>query len=173
MSRRLVPITRVAKFYSQKEFELEDRIGREWLEGDNNMKVILFRVDRVTTQSDDLYNESDTDKVNYLAPIEISVLSLLNKAENKAYNESSGILRYSQDGQLSFIVYSSHLKELKVEINYGDFIGYNVDETTVRYYEVVNDGLKNFDNNHTVLGYKPFYRTIVCAMVSTNEFSGI
>lgn len=170
--RRLIPISRQSKFFSESEFNLEDSMGREWLEGDNNMKVVLFRVDRNSTQIDDIYNEAGRDKIKYLTPVEVNVLPLLNKAENKVYNESSGGLRFLQDGQLSFIVYSSHLKELDVEINYGDYIGYSVDEKTMRYFSVVNDGLKNFDNNHTLLGYRSFYRTITCAMISSDEFNG-
>lgn len=172
MSRRLIPITRSNRFFSESEFKLEDRMGREWLEGDNNMKIVLFRVDRNKTQADDLYNESDMDDITYLPPIEVSILPILNKAENKVYNEGSGSLRFLQDGQLTFIVYSSHLKELQVEINYGDYVGYSVDERTMRYFSVVNDGLKNYDNNHTVLGYRSFYRTITCASVDASEFSG-
>lgn len=173
MSRRLIPITRMNKFFSNSEFNLEDRMGREWLEGDNNFKVILFRVDRTITQTDDLYNESNMDEINYFPPIEVSVYPLINKAENKTYNQNSGSLRYLEDGQLSFIVYSSHLKELKIDINYGDYIGYMIDEENMRYFSVVNDGLKNYDNQHTLMGYKPFYRTIICASVDPSEFSGV
>ena len=43
---RKVPITRVNKFFSQEDFNLEVDFGREWLEGDINIKVILFRVDQ-------------------------------------------------------------------------------------------------------------------------------
>jgi hypothetical protein len=173
MSRKLIPITRSNRFFSESEFRLEDKMGREWLEGDNNMKIVLFRVDINKTQVDDLYNESNMDDIKYLPAVEVNVLPILNKPDNKTYNEGNGSLRYLQDGQLTFIVYSSHLTELGVNINYGDYIGYSVNESTMRYFSVVNDGLKNYDNNHTILGFKSFYRTITCASVDPSEFSGV
>jgi len=173
MARSIIPITRMTKFFSEKDFQLEVRMGREVIEGDNNFKLVLFRVDLNKTQSSNIYNEAKKDKINFLPPMEINVLPLINKAENKTYNQNNGSLRYLQDGTLSFIIYIAHLVELQTEINYGDYIGYQVDENTLRYFTVVNDGLKNYDNGHTMLGYKPFYRTIVCAPIDANEFSGI
>ena len=40
-TNRKIPITRVNKFFSQDDFDLEKEFGREWLEGDINIKVIL------------------------------------------------------------------------------------------------------------------------------------
>ena len=59
------------------------------------------------------------------------------------------------------------------EISYGDYIGYPVTETEIRYFSVVNDGIKNYDNNHTVMGYKGAFRTVVCASIDANEFRGV
>ena len=44
--------------------------------------------------------------------------------ENKTYNANSGSLRYLQDGKLTFDVYTSQLRELDVDISFGDYIGY-------------------------------------------------
>ena len=66
-----------------------------------------------------------------------------------------------------------HLEELDVDINYGDYIGYNETEERMRYYVVTDDGRVTSDNVHTIGGYKAFYRTIICSWVSENEFKGI
>jgi hypothetical protein len=92
--------------------------------------------------------------------------------ENKSYN-SNGSARYIQDGQLTFGIYDAQLSELDTEINYGDYIGYPVTETDIRYFSVSNDGIKNFDNKHTIMGYKGAFRTIVCAPVDASEFRGV
>jgi hypothetical protein len=60
-----------------------------------------------------------------------------------------------------------------VDINYGDYIGYAVNESTIRYFSVSNDGKKNFDNKHTIMGYKGAFRTVVCAPVDATEFRGV
>ena len=60
-----------------------------------------------------------------------------------------------------------------MEISYGDYIGYPVTEDEVRFFSVVNDGKKNYDNKHTILGYRGAFRTVVCASVDDNEFRGL
>ena len=85
----------------------------------------------------------------------------------------NGTLRYLQDGQFTFSIYQAQLNELSIDINFGDYIGYAVDETNVRYYSVVNDGRKNFDNKHTIMGYKGAFRTVICAPVSETEFRSV
>ena len=92
--------------------------------------------------------------------------------ENKAYNKDGG-LRYLQDGQLTFGIYEAQLSELDTEISYGDYIGYPVTETEIRYFSVSNDGAKNYDNIHTIMGYKGAFRTVVCASVDASEFRGM
>lgn len=166
-------INRVNKFFSEKEFQLEVDMGREAIELDGNFVVILYRVDRVNTSSDAVYGEAYSGEIRYLPPIELSVAPVLNEPENKSYNGGSGSLRYLQDGQLKFCIYDAQLTQLGVDISYGDYIGYPVTETEVRYFSVVNDGKKNYDNKHTILGYKASYRTVLCASVDGNEFKAL
>jgi len=167
---RRIPINRNNKFFSNEDFNLEIDMGREAIEGDGNFVVILYRVDREMTESDDLYNEAVKDGIRFFPPVELRVIPILNEAENKAYNSGSGSLRYLQDGQLTFGIYDAQLEELGVELNYGDYIGYQVSETDIRYFSVSNDGIKNYDNKHTIMGYKGTYRTVKCAPVDEQEF---
>jgi hypothetical protein len=96
----------------------------------------------------------------------------MNEPENKSYN-GNGSARYLQDGQLTFGIYDAQLTEQKIDIVYGDYIGYPVTETDIRYFSVSNDGKKNFDNAHTIMGWKGAFRTIVCAPVDVSEFRGV
>jgi hypothetical protein len=147
-------------------------MGREAIEGDGNFTLILYRVDRQLTESDDLYGEASADGIRYFPPVELKVIPIMDEAENKSYNTNGG-LRYLQDGQLTFGVYDAQLKELDTEISYGDYIGYPVTETEIRYFSVVNDGVKNYDNKHTIMGYKGAFRTIVCSTIENSEFQGM
>jgi hypothetical protein len=174
MSRpRIIPINRNNKFFSREDFDLEINMGREAIEDDGNFSIILYRVDRTLTSSDDVYGESTMDGIRFLPPIELKVIPILNEAENKAYNSGAGSLRYLQDGQLTFGIYDAQLAEMDVEMSFGDYIGYAVTETEVRYFSVVNDGKKNYDNKHTILGYKGAFRTVLCAPIDYNEFRGV
>jgi hypothetical protein len=171
-NNKIIPITRINKFFSGEDFDLEISMGREAIEGDGNFTVILFRVNREMSESDDLYGEAVKDGIRYYPPVELKVMPTLSTPENKTYNKNGG-LRYLQDGNLTFGIYDAQLSELDTEISYGDYIGYAVTETEIRYYSVVNDGIKNYDNKHTIMGYKGAFRTIVCANVDASEFRGL
>lgn len=169
--RRKVPIKRINKFFSGRDFDLEIQMGREAMEGDGNFTVILYRVDRETSQVDDIYGEANANELNYLPPVEIYIIPIISSPENKTY--SDGHLRRLEDGNLKFIVYSKHLKELNVDILVGDYIGYPIDETEMVYFSVSNAGEKNYDNAHTIMGYKGAYRVIECTFANEDEFNGM
>ena len=171
-NKKITPITRINKFFSEEDFDLEISMGREAIEGDGNFTLILFRVNREMTEHDDLYGEASKDGIRYFPPVELKVIPIMDSPENKSYNKDGG-LRYMQDGQLTFGIYDAQLSEMDTEISYGDYIGYPVTETEIRYFSVVNDGVKNYDNKHTIMGYKGAFRTVVCASVDANEFRGM
>ena len=171
-NKKITPITRINKFFSEEDFNLEISMGREAMEGDGNFTVILYRVDREMTEFDTLYGEASKDGIKYFPPVELKVIPIMETPENKAYNKNGG-LRYIQDGNLTFGIYDAQLSELDTEISYGDYIGYPVTETEIRMFSVVNDGIKNYDNKHTIMGYKGAFSTIVCASVDSNEFRGL
>jgi hypothetical protein len=170
MANKKFPITRMNKFYDESDFSLENEMAREFIEGDLNITVVLFQVDRIETEksADDVYGEVDGDKIVFFPPKEINVRIVLEEASNDTYAE--GHLRKQDYGNLTFTVFSDHLKELGVDIQYGDYIGYPDREDNVKYFTVTNDGRINSDNAHTRLGYKSYYRTITCVTADPDEF---
>ena len=170
-NNKIIPITRINKWFSEEDFSLEIDLGREAIEGDGNFTVILYSVDRQLSAADNVYGEAPINGIKFLPPVELKVSPTMATPENKTYNQ--GMLRYIIDGQFTFRIYDSQLSELDVNIYYGDYIGYPVTETEIRYFSVVNDGIKNYDNQHTIMGYKAAFRTIVCAAVDSSEFNGM
>jgi hypothetical protein len=171
-NKKITPITRINKFFSEEDFNLEISMGREAIEGDGNFTVILYRVNRDMSEFDSLYGEASKDGIRFYPPVELKVIPIMAAPENKTYNKNGG-LRYLQDGNLTFGIYDSQLSELDTTLSYGDYIGYPVTETEIRYFSVVNDGVKNYDNKHTIMGYKGAFRTVECATVDANEFRGL
>lgn len=167
-----IPITRINRFFDANDFELEVDMGREALEGDGNFRVVLYRVDRTMTTTN-LYGEARPNEIMYQPPIELYVIPVMNESENIVFNKNSGSVRDQQDGKFKFYIYQSHLDELECDIEYGDYIGYSVTETEIRYFSVTDNDSKNFGNERTIMGYKGFYRIIECAPVDYNEFRGI
>lgn len=168
---KLVPITRLGKFFGGEDYSLDINMGQEWLEGDMNFTVILYRVDRYKTKSDDVYGEALLDGIQFLSPIELKGYVQIMAATNMKIGNSK--VELEEPGNMKFSIYQSYLDNLQVDIAFGDYLGYYETEKRVRYYSVADDGRVVTDNKHTYGGYKPFYRTIVATPVNENEFRGI
>jgi hypothetical protein len=169
--RRKVPIKRINKFFSGRDFDLEVQMGREAMEGDGNFTIILYRVDRENSQINDLYGEASADEINYLPPVELYIIPMIDEMSNDLY--ADGHLRNPEDGNLKFVVYVQHLEERGVDITFGDYVGYPINETDMIYFSVSNAGEKNYDNKHTIMGYKGAYRVIECVFANEDEFNGM
>jgi hypothetical protein len=171
MAEKLVPITRLGKFFGAEDYSLDIGMGEEWLIGDMNFTVILYRIDRRKTKTDDVYGEVLEDGIQFLAPVELKGLVKVIAPVSKFIGTSK--VEIKEPGNMNFSIYQKTLDDLQVEIFLGDYIGYYESEDRVRYYVVSDDGYVKSDNKHTYGGYKPFYRTIVATYVSENEFRGI
>ena len=171
MSEHKVPITRLGKFFGDEDFNLDVGIGQEWLYGDMNFTLVLYRVDRQKTKTDDVYGETLMDGIKFLPPVEFKGYVQIIQPENKNIGNSK--INQIEPGNLKVGVYQNQLEELGIDINVGDYIGYYESETRVRYYTVVNDGRVISDNKHTYAGTRPFYRSIIASAVVNNEFRGL
>jgi len=168
---KLVPITRLGKFFGGEDYTLDIGMGEEWLLGDMNFTIILYRVDRYKTKTDDVYGEVLEDGIQFLAPVELKGLVQIMAPSNKNLGNSK--VAQNEPGNMKFSIYQKTLEDLQVNIFVGDYFGYYETEDRVRYYTVIDDGLVKSDNKHTYGGYKPFYRTVTATWVSENEFRGI
>lgn len=168
---KLVPITRLGKFFGGEDYTLDIGMGEEWLLGDMNFTVILYRIDRYKTKTDDVYGEVLEDGIQFLAPVELKGLVQIMAPSNKNIGNSK--VAQNEPGNMKFSIYQKTLEDLQVNIFTGDYIGYYETEDRVRYYTVIDDGIVKSDNKHTYGGYKPFYRTVTATWVSENEFRGI
>jgi hypothetical protein len=171
MSQNKVPITRLNKFFSEEDFNLDINMGEEWLHGDMNFTLVLYKVDKQRTNNDDVYGEALEDGIQFLPPVEFKGYVQIEAPTNTDLGGSK--LSQMEPGNLRAGVYQKHLDEMGIEIEYGDYIGYYETEDKVRYYSVVNDGRIFTDNKHTYAGYKRFYRSIIAVPVNENEFKGI
>lgn len=171
MSNNKVPITRIGKFFGAEDYGLDISIGEEWLYGDMNFTLVLYRIDRQKTKTDDVYGETVKDGIKFLPPVEFKAFVQVMAPENKNLGNSK--INQTEPGNIRISVYQKQLEELGIDINYGDYIGYYETEDRVRYYTVNNDGRVTSDNKHTYAGYKPYYRTITASAVIDNEFRGL
>ena len=171
MSNNRVPINRLGKFFGGEDYNLDLNMGEEWLHGDMNFTLVLYRIDRIKTKTDDVYGETVSDGIKFLPPVEFKGYVQVLAPENKMIGNSK--IEQFEPGNIKVGVYQKHLDELEIDINFGDYIGYYETEDVVRYYTVNNDGRVVSDNKHTYGGYKPFYRSITASPVTDNEFRGL
>lgn len=166
-----LPISRLSKFFSEDDYNLHISLGQEYLHGDLNMKLVLYRVDKTRTDKDDIYGEAGKDEIVFFPPVEFNGVVRIEEPKNSTYEK--GMVRYLEPGNLNVSVYIKHLNDLQIDIRIGDYIGYPESEEKIRYYTVVNDGKVTSDNKHKHFGYKPHYRTILCVPTQENEFRGV
>lgn len=171
MSENRLPITRISKFFSKDDFDLHMEMGQEYLHGDLNMVLVLFRVDKGKNTTDDVYAEVGKDAMKFLPPVEFNGLVKIEEPKNNSYQK--GLARYQEPGNLVISVYIKHLNDLKIDISYGDYIGYAESEGRIRYYTVSDNGKVFADNKHSHFGFRPSYRTIICVPTQEGEFRGI
>ena len=76
------PITRLEKFFGEQDFQLEVEMGREWLNGDLNVRLVLYSVDQERTIKDDVYGEVVSDGIQYKPPVEFRAYVNIAEANN-------------------------------------------------------------------------------------------
>jgi hypothetical protein len=164
--KRKNPINRNNFFTSPQAVELQMRMGMEYVNRILNQTVVLWQVDQENTKTNDIYNESNFSDIAFKNPIELNVMYTLDKAELKTYDTSAIKGYYVKVGTLTFNVYQKELDENDCDIKRGDYIGLQVTPEHIEYFQVANDGRVNYDNKHTMWGTVPYYRTVVCTVVS-------
>ena len=137
--QKLVPITRLGKFFGGEDYALDIGMGEEWLLGDMNFTVILYRIDRYKTKKDDVYGEVLEDGIQFLAPVELKGLVQVMAPQNKLLGNSR--IEQQEPGNMKFSIYQKTLNDMGVEIFQGDYLGYYETEDRVRYYTIVDDGI--------------------------------
>ena len=108
MSNRKVPITRLEKFFGAEDFELDIAMGREWLEGDMNFRLVLYRIDQQKTVTDDVYGETVEDGVKFHPPVEFRGYVQIEQPENQNYGNSN--MTQMEPGNLKVGVYQDDFR---------------------------------------------------------------
>jgi len=165
MAEKLVPITRLGKFFGGEDFDLDISMGREWLGGDMNFTIVLYKVDRTKTVQDAVYGEVLQDGIQFLPPVSINAYVRIEEAAEQFLGQSKII--QNEPGLLKFAVYKQELADLQVNIELGDYIGLQkLKQDTIQLLMLVF--LTTTINTHTV-GIKVFIILILQhLLVKTN-----
>lgn len=170
--QRRVPIKRNSMFYDREQYLFDLELGREYVEGDMGQSIVLYQVDLTKTNQDQLYGEASAGDIIYFPPVEVPCVYEVKPAELRGYEKTKNLSTYQKPGQLQFGVYQSTLDELGVDIKIGDYVGIQITETQMIYYQVDNDGKNNYDNAHTQFGTIPLYRSCTASYCDPSIFNG-
>lgn len=172
--KRKNPINRNNFFTSQDQINFQIGIGMEYVNKIVNQTVVLYEIDREKTKVNDIYNEANLDNLVFKTPVELNVLYKLDKSELKTYDTETIKGYYVKVGQLTFSIFEKELEENGCDIKRGDYIGLQVTPEHMEFFVVADDGRVNYDNAHTLWGTVPYYRSVVCTVVSdVNETRNI
>lgn len=166
------PVSRNNLFYSEKDFCFEMDLVQGYLEEDTNQTIVVYQVDRITTQVNDIYIESNK-QIHFLPPVEIPCLYEIQDSKLETYDKRTGRGVYSLHGNLKAYVTLKSFDMYDFDIKRGDYIGVMVDDGRMYYWVVVNDGKVNISNLHMVGAYKSGYRVIEATPVTDDEIKNL
>ena len=170
--QRYVPITRNSLFYDQTQLMFDIQMGMEYVLGDLGQRIVVYQVDLSKTNQNDMYGEAKPDSIIYFPPVEIPCVYEVEPPELRAYDKQKNLGTYQKMGKLKFGVYELTLQEYDTNISVGDFVGVQVTERQMVYFQVENDGRNNLANEMTMFGTVPFYRSITASWVDEATFNG-
>lgn len=160
-------------FFSEESFTFERELAMNYLEQDMNQTVILYQVDLEKTKINDVYKESAKNEIAFKTPVELTCAYKIDDAQMEAYDSRQSRSVYVKPGKLELWVLDANLEELNADIKRGDFIGVQVTEDKMIFFEVNNDGkVAQFSNAQTMYGTTHWYRHITCNYVDENMFNG-
>ncbi len=164
--KRKNPINRNNLFFSEQQFNFQSSIAMEYINKVINQTVVLYEVDLERTNTNDIYKEANFSNIKFKTPVELNVIYDLNQAELKTYDSKTIKGYYVKVGKLEFNILEKELESCNSDIKRGDYIGLQVTPDHMEFFIVTDDGRVNYDNEHTMYGTKPYYRTIQCSVVS-------
>ncbi len=166
------PISRNNLFYSKEDFDMEMGILTDYLEEDTNQTVVVYQVDLVKTQQNNIYKDSNK-QVRFKMPVEIPCLYEILDSQLKSYDSKTQNGAYVLQGNLKVYVNLNTFKKYSVDIKRGDYLGVMIEENRMYYWVVTNDGKVNTSNQLVVGAYKTGFRVIEAAPVSNEEFNAM
>ncbi len=157
---------RLQNILSEREMKYIEEIGEEYLKAVLNHKAHVYKVDKDKTASPQGFVESSGNEIFYADPVEVPCILKIESQTNESYADS--VARYEEYGNITIFVYEKTLRDLKLFIDYGDYVAIEVKDKFV-FYTVVNNDIKNISFDKSFGGFAPLFKAIECAPSDQNE----
>lgn len=166
------PISRNNMFYSEDDFNLEMDIALGYMEEDTNQTIVVYQVDRISTQTNSIYKDTNST-IHFKTPVEVPCLYEINDTKMKTYDNKTQNGVYALQGDLKAYISTHAFDKYDFDIKRGDYIGVMIEEGRMYYWVVTNDGKVNTANQMVVGAYKTGFRVIEAAPVADDEFKSL
>ena len=166
------PRTVCDTFFGERDYNLDISMGREYFEGDIGIPFILYSIDHARSQIGKKFDYGTPKKTDIIFKEAVELIGNVNLEKGEPTKMGSSSLKVENLAGAVFLVYQAQLDEKNVQVNEGDFIGYNIHPDHTVYFEVVNPNYINYDNPATIARYSSFYRRLKCAYVQYDVFNG-
>jgi hypothetical protein len=156
---------RYGMFMSENSFNLDVSYGRNYLQSDIIHEIILYKINVTKSKSNNLYGQSKPQDKIFFPPVKIKVMVTVEPSETTYYGNNDGGIARDDTGKLVFGVYLKELEENNIDIQRGDYVGYNMSGDKMRFYEVEDANNVIDVTDKTIGGFKPYWRKITAVSI--------
>jgi len=151
---------RYGMFVTDNSIDLDIMYGRNFLQTDNAQEVLIYKINILETKVHTLYAQAKAKDKKFFPPVRISVMLNVEEGVQSNYGDNQGGIARDDSGNITFGVYLKELAEKQIEINRGDYIGYNMSGEKLRFYEVENANNVSDETKKSIGGFKPYWKRI-------------
>lgn len=157
------------KFVSHFDQENFLQYGLEYVETYLAMSFWLIKPDMERTTVDDVYGVVDKETLHFKDPIEIKGIIDFEKPSLEAYVREQGLAHYNEFGNINISIHRRTLENLGVQLDFGDYIAYQIFTDMYLFFQVANDEKAQFENSTTFAGGMPYYVSITGVPVANQK----
>jgi hypothetical protein len=156
---------RFGMFMTNNSYNLDIAYGRNYLNSDIVHEIVVYKINVNKSKSHNLYKQTKAQNKVFFPPIKIKVMINIEESEQKFYGENEGGIVRDDTGNLIFGVYLKELEENNLDIQRGDYIGYNLSGEKMRFYEVENANNVIDDTSKTLGGFTAYWKKITAVPI--------
>ena len=146
-------------FYNQKDFNVDIRMSKEYINEDMGLFIYLFAVIVIESKKD-IYGESLPSEKEFADPVKLSAFVSMPPSEISKIGGPMVVIENVESIKLG--IYLDELDKLGVDPKRGDYLLYD-DNDVKRFYEI--NTITNMTTSNQMYNYKAFYNNISATYV--------
>jgi hypothetical protein len=150
-------------YYNRKDFEVDLKMSKEYIDEDMGIFIYLFSLN-ITASKKDIYGESMPTEKEFSEPIKLNAFVSIDKSETSLL--ANTMLANEDIKIVKFGIFIDDLEKTNADPKRGDFILYD-DNVTKRFFEI--NTITNITTNNQMYNFKPFFKEVTSSYVRANK----